>query len=104
MFGIILFWLHYIIAAVLLYHSLRCIYVKTFDSTTKYGGYKLYKITENDERLKLPLWVIISFFIVFFIPILNLLVFFAYLCGRLINENGSEHNKYYCKSIFTKKY
>ena len=103
MFGVILFWVHYIIAAVLLYHNLRCIYVKSECNNTKYG-YKLYKITESDKRLKLPLWSIILFFIAFFIPVFNLIVFTAYLCGRLINESGSEYNKYYCKSIFTKKY
>ena len=102
MFGIFLFWLHYIIAAVLLYHDLRCIYVKT-ECEDKYRS-KIYKITENDQRLKLPLWVIILFLIVFFIPFLNLFVYTAYLCARLINEYGNEYNKYYCKSIFTKKY
>ena len=103
MFGVILFWIHYIIAGIVLYHDLRCIYVKSQCGTIKYGN-KLYKITENDERLKLPLWGIILLFIAFLIPVFNIIACSAYLCGRLINENGSEYNKYYCKSIFTKKY
>jgi len=103
MFGIILFWIHYIVAGILLYHDLRCIYVKSKSSTNTYRG-KIYEITEKDQRLKLPLWIIVLFFIVFFVPVLNLFVYTTYLCARLINEYGSEYNKYYCKSIFTKKY
>lgn len=102
MFGIILFWIHYVIAAILLYHNLRCIYVKA--ECNNASNYKTYKITENDERLKQPLWIIILFFIVLFIPGLNLFVYIAYLSARLINGFGSKYNKYYCKSIFTKKY
>ena len=101
--GILLFWIHYIVAVVLLYHDLFCIYVKT--ECNNACTYKTYKITENDERLKQPLWIIILFFIVLFIPGLNLFVYIAYLCAKLINDFGSsKYNKYYCKSIFTKKY
>lgn len=104
MFGIILFWIQYIVAAILLYHSLWCIYVKVDTNKSEYNRYRTYKITENDERLKSPLWMIILFFTVFFVPFLNLTTYAGYLCYRLINDRGSEYNKYYCKSIFTKKY
>ena len=102
MFGVILFWIHYIIAGTLLYHIFRCIYVKekVFDN-----GYRTeYAITDNDIRLKHPLWVLILFIIIFFIPVINITFFGMYLAKRMICENGSEHNPYYCKSIFTKKY
>lgn len=101
--GIILFYLHYIIAGILLYHILRCIYVK--GSVTKGSFYeKNYEKTNSDKRLTHPLWIIILFLIVLCIPILNLVVFILYLVFKLISDSGSKCNPYYCKSIFTKKY
>jgi uncharacterized membrane protein YdjX (TVP38/TMEM64 family) len=102
MFGIILFWFTYILSAILLYHILRCIYIKQIDNN-KYGR-KTYKRTDDDKRLKYPLWVILLLFLIFFIPFLNLIVYVGHLCFRLICEDGDEHNPYYCKSIFTQKY
>ena len=98
MLGMILFWIHYIIAMILLYHLLRCIYVKT--KSCEYG----YEISDLDERLKQPLFVIILLIIVFFIPVLNILVFSGCMCRYLINEGNQKYNKYYCKSFLTKKY
>lgn len=102
MFGVILFWLLYIVSAILLYHILRCIYVKTVDSSNGYR--KKYKRTDKDEKLKYPLWVILLLLLVFFIPFINFIVYTAFLCAKLICENGDEYNPYYCKSIFTRKY
>ena len=102
MFGVILFWIQFIIAGILLYHILRCIYIK--GKSTQDGYRKKYEKTENDKKLTYPLWVIIIFLVIFFIPVLNLLTFIGYLCSKLINELGDSYNQYYCKSIFTKRY
>ena len=100
--GIILFYLHYIVAAILLYHILRCIYVK--GSVTKGYIYNNYEKTDTDKRLTHPLWAVILFLVILCIPGLNLIVFIIYLAFRLISESGSKHNPYYCKSLFTKEY
>ena len=102
MFGIILFWLHYIIAAIILYHILRCLYVKGNASGNGYRN--TYHKTDNDERLKHPLWLVLIFFTVFLVPILNLIALPAYLAFRVICEDGEDKNPYYCKSALTKKY
>lgn len=98
MFGTILFWLHYIIAAIILYHILRCLYVK--------GNVKdnTYHKTDNDERLKHPLWLVLIFFTVLLVPVFNLIALTAYLGFRVICEYGEDRNPYYCKSALTKKY
>ena len=100
--GVILFYLHYVVAAVLLYHILRCIYVKQpveykYSSTT-------YEITDHDKRLKYPLWFIIVLGIIFITPIINVFGLGAYLIFKVTNTDGSKYNKYYCKSSLTKKY
>ena len=100
--GIFLFWFQYILSAILLYHILRCIYVKKVDGD-RYGR-KKYIRTDNDERLKYPLWIILLLIIVFFVPVLNFIVYIGHLCFRLICEDGDKYNPYYCKSIFTQKY
>ena len=100
--GIILFYLQYIIAAILFYHILRCIYVK--GSVTKGYIYNNYEKTNSDKRLNHPFWIWLVFLLVLCIPILNLIVFILYLAFRLLNDAGSKHNPYYCKSIFTKEY
>ena len=48
MIGIILFWIHYIIAGVLLYHLLKCIYVKG-EVVKGYRG-NTYNKTDHDEK------------------------------------------------------
>jgi len=103
MLGIIIFWIHYVVAAILLYHLLRCIYVKGESYKTTYRT--VYKISDLDKRLKQPLFVIILLIIVFFIPVLNILVFSGGMCKYLVTTEGdSDYNKYYCKSFLTKKY
>ena len=101
MFGVILFWLDYIVSGILLYHILRCIYVKKKDNSKYTTAY--YK-SDDDEKLKYPLWQILLFLLTFLIPIVNLFVYIIYLCVKLINDWGSEYNKYYCRSFFTKEY
>ena len=102
MFGVILFWIQFITAGILLYHILRCIYIKGKKNNSGYRSE--YEKTENDKKLTYPLWVIILFLVIFFIPVLNLITFITYLCYRLIDERGDSYNPYYCKSFFTKKY
>lgn len=102
MFGVILFWLHYIIAGVILYHILRCLYIKGDIDKTSYP--RRYHKTDKDERLKHPLWLVLVFIAVFLVPILNIVVLPIYLAFRVICEDGEDRNPYYCKSSFTKKY
>ncbi len=100
--GIFLFYLHYVIAIIILYHILRCLYVKNRIEGS--GYYKNYYETESDKRLKHSLWIIILFIIILLIPIVNIIVFLIYLGSRTYCEDGKDKNPYYCKSIFTKKY
>lgn len=100
--GIFLFWLHYIVAAIILYHILRCLYVKGNVDKSRYRWE--YTKTNNDERLKHPLWLVLIFFIVFLIPVLNIIILSAYLAFRATCEDGESGNPYYCKSALTKKY
>ena len=102
MFGVIIFRLHYIIAGILLYHILRCIYVKQRTSKNPYNT--IYERTSEDKRLKHPLWLVLLFILAFCIPIVNILSLGIYLTFRMVNESGNTHNPYYCKSIFTKEY
>ena len=102
MFGVIIFWLHYIIAGILLYHILRCIYVKQRTSKNLYNA--TYEKTNDDKRLKHPLWLVLLFILAFCIPIINISSLGTYLTFRMVNKSGSTHNPYYCKSIFTKEY
>jgi len=100
--GILIFWLQYVIAGILLYHILRCLYIKKDVDTRSYKT--KYHKTENDERLKHPLWLLIIAFVILTIPVLNIFAFGLYLSHKLICEDGEECNPYYCKSSFTKKY
>ena len=102
MVEIFFFWLHYILAGILLYTSLRSIYVKGKKSEDRYPV--IYYKTDSDQRLKTPLWVILLLSFAFFVPILNLVILGAYLMSKLINEDGSKYCKYYCKSLLTKEY
>ena len=99
--GVILFWVHYVIAFILLWHILRCIYVKKGKSDR--WGNKVYERTEDDKRMKHPLWLVLIFIMVLCIPILNIVVFVPYLLFRALSDNGDEKNPYYIKSIFTKQ-
>jgi len=97
--GIFLFWFSYIIAGIFLYNILFNIYTKTVARKTSHYGYSSseYEITENDKKLKHPLWLVIVFCIVFLIPIVNIFVFAGYLAGKSCDD------KYYVKSVFTKE-
>ena len=100
--GILLFWIDFIISVILLYNILFCIYVKGKSFKEEYST--KYEKTDYDKRLKHPLWVIILFTTILFIPGLNLVVYIVYLSAMLLNEYGDKYNKYYSKSIFTKKF
>lgn len=99
--GVFIFWLHYIIAFIFLYHILRCIYIK---KETKMNYDKYYEITPEDKKLKHSLWAIILFIFFFIIPVWNILSLGFYIIYRSYNERGDVYNPYYIKSIFTKKY
>lgn len=99
--GVFIFWLHYIIAFILLWHILRCIYVKKGKSDR--WGNNVYERTEDDKRMKHPLWLVLVFIIVLCTPILNLIVFIPYILFRALCERGDERNPHYIKSIFTKQ-
>lgn len=97
--GLFLFYLHYIIAGILLYLILRCMYIKGDVKNCKH-----YK-TDNDKRLKHPLWLIILYLFVFMIPVVNIIIFTAYLVVQTINFDGRpEYCEYYCKSFLNKEY
>ena len=93
MFGIFLFWLEYIIAGIVLYTILR-------------GTYKVKKVNKIDheyektnERYKRPLWQILLFIVLFFIPVINLS-----LIAYMVASSYEEDSKLYYKSFITKKY
>ena len=99
--GVFIFWLHYIIAFILLWHILRCIYVKKGKSDR--WGNNIYERTEDDKRMKHPLWMILVFIMILCIPLLNIVVFIPYLLFKSLCEKGDERNPYYIKSLFTKQ-
>ena len=101
MIGVILFWLQYVVAIVCLYHIINCIYVK--GGKQEFYRSKYFR-TDQDKKLKHPLWLLIIFFAVLLIPVLNIVVFILYLLYRTYCEDGEEYNPYYCKSVFTKEY
>jgi len=105
MIGTILFWLQYIVAVICLYHITNCIYVKgnKQERSRSYNRFE-YSRTDQDKKLKHPLWLLIIFFAVLLIPILNIIVFVSYLLHRTCCEDGEDYNPYYCKSVFTNKY
>jgi len=101
--GVVIFWVHYVVAFILLWHILRCIYIKGDKKVDYWDRYK-YQKTDNDERLKHPIWIVALFMLILCIPILNLIVFVAYIMFRAFTDSGSdESNPYYIKSLFTKK-
>lgn len=79
MFGNIAFWLLYVIAIVLLYTILT--------------GH----IDKHGNRVKHPLWLIIFFCIMFFIPVANIGLYALYM---LFCTNSKDN----FKSFLTKKY
>jgi ABC-type Fe3+ transport system permease subunit len=95
-FGIFLFYLHYIVAVILLYHILICVYEKS-----RLNRYESYIISDQDKRHKLPLWGIILLIVTLFIPVVNLIAFGVYL-GTVVNE--FKDPPCYIKSVFTKKF
>lgn len=99
MIGIFLFWIHYIIAGVLLYTLLRCSYkyVEIKDN----NNWRI-KFEKSDEKVKFPLWLILLFIIIFSIPCLNLFVIISYMVMKT-NESLDDKRIYY-KSFLTKEY
>lgn len=99
--GVFIFWLHYVIAFILLWHILRCIYVKK-GKADRWGN-TIYERTEDDKRLKHPLWLVLIFIMVLCTPFVNIAIFVPYLLFRALCENGDSRNPHYIKSIFTKQ-
>lgn len=94
--GTILFWLMYIISAVLLY----TIIFKTYDKTRvkdNYSSLPHYEITDNDTRHKYPLWFILISVLAYFIPIVNVIFFILFMTLTPIDN-------VYFKSFLTKEY
>ena len=100
--GIILFYLHYLIALVLLDTITMRIYVKGNVDNSNYNT-KYYK-TDNDVRRKLPLWLLLLLAFVFIIPVINLIVYSVYLGFTVYSNSEDNYNKYYVKSFLTKEY
>ena len=94
MIGIILFWLHYIVAVILLYTILKGSYVlkkgKRYDEHIK-----------TDERQKYPLWLILVFIIAVFIPVLNLGFYIAFIS---VTSHPIDGDGTYYKNFLTKEY
>ena len=101
--GVFVFIIVYIIAFILLYHALRCIYVKEKYTSNRWGE-RSYEISESDKRLKHPLWRILLFIIILFIPILNIIVYLIFILSKVLNDCSSDRNRYYLKSFLTKEY
>lgn len=99
--GVFIFWLHYVIAFILLWHILRCIYVKKGKSDR--WGNNVYERTVDDKRMKHPLWLVLVFIMVLCIPVANIIIFTVYLIFHAFCERGDERNPHYIKSIFTKQ-
>lgn len=99
--GVFIFWLHYVIAFILLWHILRCIYVKK-GKADRWGN-TIYERTEDDKRMKHPLWLVLIFIMVLCTPFVNIAIFVPYLLFRALCENGDARNPHYIKSIFTKQ-
>lgn len=101
MFGIVLFWVHYIIAVVLLYTILRCSYKYTIVKKE----YRNNEYQKSNERVKFPLWIIILFIIVLFIPVFNLIVYVSYMIKATSKPMYDVNkNRVYYKSFLTKEY
>lgn len=94
MIGIILFWLHYIVAVILLHTILKGSYVlkkgKRFDEHIK-----------TDDRQKYPLWLILVFIFAVFIPILNLAFYITFIS---VTSHPIDGDGIYYKNFLTKEY
>lgn len=101
-----LFWISYIVAAIIFYHIFRCVYVKTGRVTENDWGDSIYHKTATDPRKKYPLYVWILGIFVYLLPILNVFALTVSLVVILFPEIGitESSSRYYCKSIFTKEY
>lgn len=92
--GLFVFFTHYVIAFVMLHtivfnsYEYEKIHVRYYDFE--------YKLT--DTKYKHPLWLILLFSLIFFIPLVNLIVFTIYIA------NTSCEKICYYKSFLTKKY
>ena len=101
MFGIFLFWIHYIAAVALLYTILRC----SYKYTVVKKEYRNYEYKKSTERVKFPLWMILLFIVILFIPVVNLIIYIAYMI-KSTSEPLYEvnNNRVYYKSFLTKEY
>ena len=101
MFGVFLFWIHYIVAIIILYTILRCSY--KYVAVKK--EYRNYEYKKSNERVKFPLWIILLFIAILFIPVVNLIIYIAYMIkstnAPLYDINN---NRVYYKSFLTKEY
>ena len=94
MIGIILFWLHYIVAVILLYTILKGSYVLK-------EGKRYNERIKTDERQKYPLWLILVFIFAVFIPILNLGFYIAFIS---VTSHPITKDGIYYKNFLTKEY
>ena len=94
MIGIILFWLHYIVAVILLYTILKGSYVLK-------EGKRYNERIKTDERQKYPLWLILVFIFAVFIPILNLGFYIAFIS---VTSHPIDGDGTYYKNFLTKEY
>ena len=94
MIGIILFWLHYIVAVILLYTILKGSYVLK-------EGKRYNERIKTDERQKYPLWLILVFIFAVFIPILNLGFYIAFIA---VTSHPIDGDGIYYKNFLTKEY
>lgn len=97
MFGMILFWFHYIVAFLMMHTIIFGTYEKTPEERKHYYT-TVYVKTDNDKRYKYPLWLILVGIVVLFIPVLNI---FLYAMFMSLYPDGKE---IYFKSFLTKKY
>ena len=94
MIGVILFWLHYIVAVILLYTILKGSYVLK-------EGKRYNECIKTDERQKYPLWLILVFIIAVFIPVLNLGFYIAFIS---VTSHPIDGDGIYYKNFLTKEY
>lgn len=95
MIGIILFWLQYIAAVILLYTILKGSYVLKRGKRYDEGFIK------TEERQKYPLWLILVFIIAVFIPVLNLGFYIAFIS---VTSHPIDGDGTYYKNFLTKEY
>lgn len=95
MIGMIFFWLDYIICGLALYSFIFCRY-KSIKLDYNYAEHKYDKECTN-VRIKTPLWGVLLLTLLWFIPVLNIIITIPFM---LIHYNESN----YCyKSFLTKE-